>query len=545
MSTWFMKMSIRWKLQLGFFVVTMITTIFNRLLAIHELSKMVEVAREGSVPAAVLQHMIDNRATYIFNSFWESGIEFTVQFMVIGIVANYFVRPIQRLRDAMQAMAQGDLLHSLKLDALDEIGQLQGAFNGLRERFAGILKGIEDSGLQMHQSAFQVTTIARDIADVSRQEESRSAEVSTATSALDSTAHEVQRRAETAIAQSAELEARGRDGIASVRRNISAMDETSSGVTDATQRIGELENEASRIGAIVSTIKEIADQTNLLALNAAIEAARAGEAGRGFSVVADEVRKLAERSSGSAEEISVIISGLNRRVQEVTGSMQTVETRVADSRRAADETVTVIEDMVQEITGAADSSREIGEASASQVRELERLSGTLEALYATLRESGSKVDATAAIGETIFEVSEQLNHTMSGFRFERDLTLERPTGEKRAYPRARNSLRVDLVTGAGLVEGISRDISLSGLQLAVHEDLAEDRLIDFDLLLPSETLNEFRQQRPLRLCGRVMWKRVDDDGAWLYGVQFENLNDTARRALRRSLEYFNKPAEYA
>ena len=61
---WFIKLSIRWKFQLGFFIVTMVTTIFNRLMASHELLTMIEIA---------------------------------IQFMSIGFVAKLFLKPILNL----------------------------------------------------------------------------------------------------------------------------------------------------------------------------------------------------------------------------------------------------------------------------------------------------------------------------------------------------------------------------------------------------------------------------------------------------------------
>ena len=91
--------------------------------------------------------------------------------------------------------------------------------------------------------------------------------------------------------------------------NVERADHAVSAISDATQRLDEIEQTAglservrglaamsSQVGDFAGAVDGIARQTNLLALNASIEAARAGEAGRGFAVVADEVSTLAERA---------------------------------------------------------------------------------------------------------------------------------------------------------------------------------------------------------------------------------------------------------
>ncbi|MEE1924476.1 methyl-accepting chemotaxis protein [Pseudomonas sp. 148P] len=95
-----------------------------------------------------------------------------------------------------------------------------------------------------------------------------------------------------------------RSAIDSIAMNLQTLAGSSE---EASAKVGQLDEQAQKVGGILQIIKEIADQTNLLALNAAIEAARAGDAGRGFAVVADEVRKLAKRTAEATAEITTLV----------------------------------------------------------------------------------------------------------------------------------------------------------------------------------------------------------------------------------------------
>ncbi|MCC7364737.1 MAG: globin-coupled sensor protein [Dehalococcoidia bacterium] len=180
-----------------------------------------------------------------------------------------------------------------------------------------------------------------------------------------------------------------REGMNSVQLTVDAMRDIRQAVQSTAERIGDLGERGSEIGAIIQVIDDIASQTNLLALNAAIEAARAGEQGRGFAVVAENVRALAERTGVATKEIGQLISAVQngtalavRAMEGAVGDVETGAARVEDAGAA-----------LRRIVATADEvNTEIGAITAASGR----MDGHVRSLVETI----------GAVGELAGELSE-------------------------------------------------------------------------------------------------------------------------------------------
>ena len=159
-----------------------------------------------------------------------------------------------------------------------------------------------------------------------------------------------------AVSQSAEMATGSVETVASATEELSAsIGEINRQTGEATriaataveevgrtnETVSELDSAAQKIGEVVELIRDVANQTNLLALNATIEAARAGEAGKGFAVVANEVKNLANQTARATEDITVQVA-----------AMQSIAANTVDTIRRIGETIGLMDENIQSVTGA-------------------------------------------------------------------------------------------------------------------------------------------------------------------------------------------------
>ena len=175
----------------------------------------------------------------------------------------------------------------------------------------------------VQSSAAELQAAANEQASGSREQATAMTEITTTITELLATSRQIAESAHRVAGVAEETANAGRSGERTVLEGGEAIGGIKRQVDAIVTHMLDLGRKSQEIGGILEIITELAEQTNILAVNAAIEAAGAGDAGRRFGVVAEEIRKLADRVSGSAKEIRVLIQDVRA---AVNASVMTTET---------------------------------------------------------------------------------------------------------------------------------------------------------------------------------------------------------------------------
>jgi len=465
-------------------------------------------------------------------------------FSIVIFVRKRLINPITTVNLAMKKMESGDLNERLAIDSKDEIATMKKYFNTMSGSLGKLVNSIQGNSLQIKHSAHQVATISSEINDMADIERRSSVEVTTASSELFEISGSVANLAQEAKKLATDVDQQARTGLQAALANISEMENAVNDVNRASSEMDELNGTAQSIHAIVDTIKSIAEQTNLLALNAAIEAARAGEQGRGFAVVADEVRTLAAKTTGSVDEISGIVNQLTRKVENSDNSLRTVVQRVHSGQKQASVSAGSIESITDAISAAVSANTKILDATGEQHQRLNILHERLSSFTTSMAKSAVKASTTAMVGNELYKTAEELSQLLEKFSINVvDRGIPRNDDERRGAPRINHKLRVQATQGATIQEGVTGDLSMTGLKVELQGALDERSTVGLHIYLPQKNLEGYKKQTPLEVKGTIVWKKSLDE-RYRYGIRFEPLNTDQKAQIENVFEYFGFIPEF-
>ncbi|KJJ95560.1 chemotaxis protein [Burkholderiaceae bacterium 26] len=326
--------------------------------------------------------------------------------------------PMARVVDAHDDMRTGNLSGRLDLRRNDEFGTLEEGFNRMAEELASLVS-------QAQKSSLQVTTSVAEIAATSKEQQATAAETAATTTEIGATSREIfatsrdllrtMNEVSSVAEQSATLAGASQSGL-------TRMEDTMRGVMEAAgsvnAKLAILNEKATNINQVVSTITKVADQTNLLSLNAAIEAEKAGEYGRGFAVVATEIRRLADQTAVATYDIEQTVKEIQSAVSAGVMGMDKFSEEVRRGMRDVQQVGTQLSQIITEVQTLAPRFQMVNEGMQTQATGAEQITQALSQLSEAAQQTAESLRQSSQAIDDLTLVANQLRTGVSRFKIE-------------------------------------------------------------------------------------------------------------------------------
>ncbi|WP_455616078.1 methyl-accepting chemotaxis protein [Eisenbergiella sp.] len=350
---------------------------------------------------------------------------------ICTIITKSITNPINEVKKAANAIANGQLEAKLNYRASNELGQLaddiretasalslyvteiKNALTALGNGKLNYVPETEFKGdfIKLSNSVTEITNLLRNsmyqISNSAELVSGGAEQVSNGAQALARGAAEQASSVEELAVSINEIADSVRDNADSAVQSSRVADSVGHSIIESdnqmkalTEAVGHVKMNSREINKIVKEIEDIAFQTNILALNASVEAARAGEAGKGFSVVAGEIRRLASKTTAAskltAELIEKNAEAVDAGMKKASAAADTLQESVEGAKQVSDMVDKISEVCVQQ----ADAITQIHKS-------IELISEIVQGNSATSEESAAASEELSAQAQVLKEMVEQ------------------------------------------------------------------------------------------------------------------------------------------
>lgn len=343
------------------------------------------------------------------------GIIILILSAIIGtIIGTRVAKPIEKIKDTVERIGNGDLTAEYEITGKDEIGRLatvsQGTTNNIRDlvrKIKSISGGLNNISKDISNGGQQVSIaseeIAASVSSVSEEGVKQTEALEDAVRLLEDFSLDLNNvnNKLTQLTEGGEfIKEDANRGAKKITDLSNSIEDMQNSFTVVKNKVGNLDESISQINSIVDVINSVASQTNLLALNASIEAARAGDAGRGFSVVAEEIKKLAEEVLTSSKHITQLVSNVMKETHDVSDTTELATKIVEKSKGNVEDAIISFKGVIDKVNNIP---KEIGVV-------YEVLQGTMKGrdkILSTVENIASKSEEISSLSQEVTAATEE------------------------------------------------------------------------------------------------------------------------------------------